>query len=144
MNNWTITGRVGKDAVLRNTKGGDPVLGFSVAVDQRKGGEKVTLWVDCSVWGKRAEALEQYITKGSTVSVTGEAGAREHEGKAYMTLNARDVSLHGGGQKDESRSGGTSARPPRETPRKAQDQASAPAENFDDDEIPFISNRDTW
>lgn len=146
MNNWTIAGRVGKDGTLRHTANGDPVLGFSVAVDQRKGGEKSTMWVDVSLWGKRAEALEQYVTKGSTVSVSGECGHREHDGKVYMTLRANEVTLLGGGQREEgqSRSGGTPARQTgRQTPRNAPARGSdaTPGDDFDSDSIPFIHNR---
>lgn len=129
MNTLTIAGRLGKDATLRSTASGDPVLGWSVAVDQRKGKEKTTLWVDCSLWGKRAEALEQYMTKGTVVCVTGEAGVREHNGNAYLTLRVNEVTLLGGG--DQAQRGGGS-------PSGRQRQADPPAGGDDfNDSIPF-------
>lgn len=127
MNNWTIAGRLGKDAETRHTSSGKAVTGFSVAVDQRHGGEKTTLWVDCSIWGERGQALAQYLTKGTTVCVSGEASARQHDGKVYMSLNVREVSLLGGGQRDESR-GGTGA-------QRQQDRPEAG--DFEGDPIPF-------
>lgn len=139
MNTATFAGRLGKDATLRSTAGGDPVLGFSVAVDQRKGKEKTTLWVDCSLWGKRAEALEQYMTKGTTVAVSGEAGVREYQGKAYLTLNVREVSLLGGGDQPQRGGGSPSGR------QRTRAEADAPqGDGFSDDDIPFISNRGTF
>ena len=127
MNNWTISGRIGaKGAVLRSTANGDPVAGFSVAVDQRKGKEKVTMWVDCSLWGKRGEALAQYLTKGTVVSVSGEAGVREHDGKAYQTMRVSELTLLGGGsgERQESR------------PARSESRQGAPVDVSDDD-IPF-------
>lgn len=96
-----IAGRVGKDATLRRTQGGGPVLGFSVAVDDGYGENKRTLWFDCSVWGKRAEALSQYLTKGTAVAVSGDLSTREHEGKTYLTVRVNEVTMQGGGEKPE-------------------------------------------
>lgn len=129
MNTATFAGRLGKDATLRSTQSGKSVLGFSVAVDQRRGGEKVTLWVDCSLWGDRGEKLAEYLTKGSAVCVTGEAGTREHEGKAYLTLNVREVSLLGGGDQAQRGGGSPSGR--------QQAKADQPAGDDFSDDIPF-------
>jgi len=49
MKTITIAGRLGKTAELRRTQGGDPVLSFTVAVDDRSAKEKSTLWFDCSL-----------------------------------------------------------------------------------------------
>lgn len=102
MKQITIAGRVGKTGELRRTQGGDPVLNFSVAVDDGYGENKSTMWFDCSVWGKRASALEQHITKGSAVTIAGDLGRREHESKTYLTVNVRELTLQGGGEKREA------------------------------------------
>jgi hypothetical protein len=62
MNNITVAGPLGKDAELRNLSDGTSVLSFSVADSQ--GREKPTIWWNCSLFGKRAESLQQYLTKG--------------------------------------------------------------------------------
>ncbi|AZV93556.1 single-stranded DNA-binding protein [Bordetella sp. J329] len=65
--------RIGRDAELRYTAQGDAVASVSLAFNYgRKGqdGKKPTQWVDASLWGKRAEALAPYLTKGSQVTVT--------------------------------------------------------------------------
>lgn len=110
-----IAGRLGRDAETRQV-GDTTVTGFSVAVDGRDGKEKVTLWFDVSIWGRRGEALAQYLTKGAAVSVSGDLGRREHEGKVYLTVRADQITLQG------SRSEGGQAR-----------QDAAPI----DDEVPF-------
>ena len=100
-----IAGTVGKDAELRRTSNGDAVLGFSVAVDQGKdknGQKRETKWYDASLWGKRAESLQSYITKGTKLTLQGRPTAREHQGKVYMGIAVNDLTFMGGSQRDTS------------------------------------------
>ena len=126
MKNLTIAGGIGKDAVTRTTQGGDKVTGFSVAVEERNGQEKRTIWFDCSLWGRRGEALAQYLTKGTRVTVSGDLSTREHEGRTYLTLRANDVTLQGGGQRNDSGMAAGGGQ---------RDQSAGRADY--DDEIPF-------
>ena len=129
MNNFNAIGRVGKDAQTRFTQGGEPVTGWSLAVDSGYGDKKQTLWLDCSLWGKRGEKVAEFITKGSQLGVTGELGSREHDGKTYLTLRVAEVSLIGGRQDTgTSSSGSRGGAPQRERPAKATD---APRDDFD-------------
>jgi len=106
MKTITIAGNIGKNAELRQTQGGDQVAGFSVAVESREGREKTTMWFDVSIWGKRAESLAQYLTKGTRVCVTGDLGTREYNGKTYMIVRADQITLLGGGNRDQSQDQG--------------------------------------
>lgn len=101
MQTLLIAGTVGKDAVLRRTQSGDAVLGFSLACDNGKdknGNKRDATWYDCSIWGKRAEALERHITKGLKLTLRGRPTARAHDGKAYLGISVDDLTFHGGGQ----------------------------------------------
>jgi single-strand DNA-binding protein len=112
MKNITIAGRIGKDAETRNTQQGDQVTSFTVAVDEGFGDKKRTIWFDCSLWGKRGEKLAGYLTKGSSVTVTGDLSTREYEGKTYLTIRANDLTLQGGrdaGGRQERQEGGSGA-----------------------------------
>jgi single-strand DNA-binding protein len=130
MKNITIAGRITKDAEQRTTTGGDKVTAFSVAVDDRSGKEKGTIFFDCNLWGARGDSLAQYLTKGSSVTVCGDLSKREHEGKSYLTVRVDNVTLQGapkaaGGGGGEGFSGPAG---------KADARAS-----FDlDDDLPFI------
>lgn len=129
MNSCNFVGRVGRDAATRPTQTGKTATGWSLAVDTGWGQNKQTIWLDCTLWGDRGEKLAQYITKGAQLGVSGELGTREYEGKTYVTLNVRDVSLIGGRQDSQQ-----SAPAPR--------QQSAPAGGggggFDmDSDVPF-------
>ena len=73
-----MVGRIGKDAELRSTKNGTQVSNFSLAVQVGFGDREKTLWVDCTLWEKQAEALNKFLTKGKMVAVTGELDCRAY------------------------------------------------------------------
>jgi len=105
MNNFSFIGNIGNVKALRFTPSGDAVLNFSVAVNAGYGDKKTTSWANCSLWGKRAEALSPYILKGQKIGIVGELSLRSYEsnGKAGTSLDVRvsDVTLignSGGGQ----------------------------------------------
>ena len=119
MISMTVAGNVGRDAQLRRTQGGDPVLGFSVAVDMgkdRNGQKRDAVWVNCSIWGKRAESLATYITKGTKLVLTGRPGVNVYEGKGSLTLSVNDLTFMGGSQQQRSDDdrGGYDEPPPRD------------------------------
>jgi len=71
-----IVGLLGKDPEMRYAPNGSPVTSFSVATDRQytdSGGQKVkeTIWFKIDVWGKQAEACNQYLKKGRMVLVEG-------------------------------------------------------------------------
>lgn len=88
-----IAGNITKDAITRTTPSGDKVTGFSVAVNDRNNN---ATFFGCSLWGKRGEALCQYLTKGSAVAVVGDLSTREHDGKTYLDVRVSEVTLQGG------------------------------------------------
>jgi single-strand DNA-binding protein len=95
MNVLTVSGNLGKDAVVRKA-GDQSVAGFSIAMKSGYGEKAQTIWLDCSLWGKQAESgLVQYLKKGQFVVLSGELGTREHEGKTYLTLRVASVTLGG-------------------------------------------------
>lgn len=64
--------RIGKDVELRYTPNGDAVANLALAFTYGKKGQdgnRPTQWVDASLWGKRAESLAPYLTKGSQIFV---------------------------------------------------------------------------
>ena len=102
MSNFKDIGRIGRDAEVRQTNNGTSVANFPVAVDVGYGDNKATLWLDCSMFGKRAEGgLVQYLVKGAQVMVEGDINLRQYTkgdgtGGAAITLNIQDLKLAGG------------------------------------------------
>lgn len=143
----TIAGRLGKDAELRNTNGGDAVCSFSVAVDSRQNREKVTNWFRVSLWGKRGEALNQYLTKGSSVTVIGEFSLGEYDGKPQLNVRASEVALQGansGGEQRQQKREPDGSRGSASNTRGSNNSFPTDRGGFGDDlddEIPFITDR---
>lgn len=156
LNRWQGIGNLGRDAEIRYTSGGTPVAQFSLACNEAwtdKGGQRQerTEWVRVVVWGKMAESLEKYLTKGKQVYVEGALQTRQWEdrdgGKRYTTeVNARNIVLLGGGNGGAGR--GRGRRSPAEAgpfpdddmaqPEQAELPADAPAAGeLADDDIPF-------
>lgn len=131
MNNCAFIGRCGKDGVTRFTESGKSVTGWSLAVDTGWGDNKQTTWIDCSAWGDRFEKVAEYILKGNQIGVVGAIGTREHDGKTYVTLNVREITLINNKPKD----GATSDEKPRSKPPR--EPAMAGADDFEDSNIPF-------
>ena len=132
MNNATFAGRIGCDAELRHTQNGDQVVSFSLAVDEYAGkNERRTLWVDCSMWGKRAESLAQYLVKGASVAVSGQVGIRTYESRGetrpVLTLRVSELTLMGGKSDGGKQDGG----------QRTQRQAQPAVDDFEDETIPF-------
>ena len=101
-NIFTFTGTVGADAVVRYTGSGQAVLSVRVANNVGFGERQQTLWINCSLWGKRAEGnLKDYLKKGQQVFVSGELTTREYQAndgttKTGLELNANILDLVGG------------------------------------------------
>jgi single-strand DNA-binding protein len=79
-NVFSGTGNVARDAELKNING-QSLLSFVVANSIGFGDKKTTLWLDCSLWGKRAESVAAFVKKGQSVFVSGELTTREYQAK---------------------------------------------------------------
>ncbi len=106
-----LTGNLGKDAEMRFTPTGTPILNFSLPIDIGFGEKKETMWVRCAMFGERAQKLAEHLTKGKGVQVVGEFRMPTiYEGKngntVNMDFNVNQLSFVGGA-KDASNSNGT-------------------------------------
>lgn len=68
----TIIGTIGADAELKMSASGTSILEFSIVENAWVGEEKAT-WYRCTLFGKKAESLQNYITKGKKASVFGQS-----------------------------------------------------------------------
>ena len=135
INSVVLCGRVTRDAEVRYTNGGMAVSEISIAVNRYAGkdkGEEVSFF-EVNLWGKTAEALAQYLTKGRQIVVQGELRQErwEQDGQkqSKVRINANNIQLVGG--KDEK------AEPARQSaPQPASQQMLGP-EGYESDEIPF-------
>lgn len=137
-NKIILVGNLGRDPELRYTPQGDAVCSFTVATNEKrkdKSGEyqdHVT-WFKVTLWGKKAEAASQYLTKGRPVYIEGRLRLEEwtdRDGKARTTLevNATEMQFIGGNKQD-------SEAPKAKAASAGQFDPTPPPD--DDSDIPF-------
>ena len=77
INRVMISGNLTRDAEIRSTQSGMAILGFGVAVNDRRKNQQTGEWedypnfVDCTMFGTRGEKLQPYLTKGTKVAIEG-------------------------------------------------------------------------
>lgn len=77
INRVNISGNLTRDPELRVTTNGTQVLSFGVAVNDRRRNPQTGEWedypnfVDCTMFGTRAEAVKRYLSKGSKIAIEG-------------------------------------------------------------------------
>ncbi len=142
LNRVTLFGNLGADPELRVTQSGQHVLKLRLATsasyfdrDAQQRKERVE-WHSVTVWGKRAEALAKFLSKGSRLLIEGELRTSSWDddqgNKRYRTeVNALNVILAGGGQR-----GGQGNNAARDEQRGTNFREGDDERGFEDD-IPF-------
>ena len=132
----TVSGNVGKDAVLRVTPNGKHISSFSIPAKTGFGENEKTSWLNCKMFGAMAEKLSAAIVKGAKVTVSGEFVVEEWTRKdgsqaQTPTILVRDIDLPPRGTAGNDK-------PPQQQQSQAHHPApqSEPPMDFDDD-IPF-------
>lgn len=92
MNKALLVGRITKDPELRKTSNNQSVVNFTVAINRtftNANGEREADFINCVVWGRQAENMAIYVTKGSLIGVDGRIQTRNYEdnngNRVYVT-----------------------------------------------------------
>ncbi|MDC7225643.1 MAG: single-stranded DNA-binding protein [Spirochaetales bacterium] len=114
-----IIGRLTRDAELKYTNSGLAVSSFSLAVNRRKRSgdnwEDEVSFFDLALFGKRAESLNQYLTKGQQVAVEGsltqDRWEQDGQKRSKVKIIANNIQLlggrgQGGGMQGSAQGGG--------------------------------------
>ena len=145
INRVNISGNLTRDAQLRSTTGGTQILSFGVAVNDRRRNQQSGEWedypnyIDCVLFGSRADAMSRYLFKGTKVAIEGKLRYSSWEAKDGTKRSKLEVVV------DEvefmSRDGGAYQQPapqPEQQPFTASAPAPAtPAAQVYDESIPF-------
>ena len=136
--------RIGRDAEVRYTNGGDPIASLSLAsdyYDKNAERNRATQWIDAVLFGKRAESLAQYLTKGSQVFATiNDPHVEEYQKKdgttgVKLVGKIADIEFAGGKNEQQEKPQQAAAKPQGNTPHG---KAKANAYQADEsDDIPF-------
>jgi single-strand DNA-binding protein len=142
INHVVLVGRLTRDAELKSIASGQAVCKFSIAVNRsKKNGEQwedEPNFFDVVLWGKRGEALHQYLNKGKLVAVDGELRQdrwqQDGQNRSKVEIVANNIQLLGGSSGGGSSGGGVSSGNNSHAQQQGQ---GAPAEDGFADDIPF-------
>lgn len=144
VNKVMLIGNLGRDAELKYTPGGSPVSKFSIATTETwtdKAGQRQerTEWHNIELWGKQAESLAEYLSKGKQVFVEGKLQTDKFEDKdgnkrQLTKVRADRITLLGGGA---SRAAHDESNASAGQPRRGRQSEPPPQQQADDDDVPF-------
>lgn len=140
----TLVGHLGKDPASKTLHDGQTVVSFSIATSRKRQDNEITTWWNCSLFGKRGEALARHLKKGDPVLVHGEPYLRKYQTNDGADGVSLDVVCSDfafiGSKSDSGANQGHDTRAPQKTQQRAaqgaQGASGARAQDFDDD-IPF-------
>ena len=135
MQKITLIGRLGKDVAIRETQDGGKFLSFSVAVNSYSRNVEKTHWFEVTAFNyDRYRKMAKYLTKGSSIIVTGDLDAdleKGDDGKTYIrrrvVADSLEFNSNGSGSTNETRTEET-------TTRKSRRQEEVP-DDIDEDEM---------
>ena len=143
INSLNIIGRLTRDAELKYTNGGLAVSTFSIATDSYAGKDKESYvsFFECDYWGKPAEALNQYLTKGTQIAFEGyikqERWEKDGANSSKVKIKAQRIQLL---SKPSNQSEGPKNSYASEQNSYAEKQnvnTQAYQKDFEDENIPF-------
>lgn len=155
INRVVISGNLTRDPEMRATAGGTQVMSFGVAVNDRRRNPQTGEWddypnfVDCTMFGTRAQAVSRYLSKGSKVAIEGRlrysSWERDGQRRSKLEVIVDEIEFlsrgQQGGQGGYEQQGGYAPAPsdPYSAPvQQAPARVPAPpAVEVYDDDIPF-------
>ena len=131
LNTVSIGGNLCRDVELRTTASGMAVLTFSVAVNESRKNQQTgeyedyPNYVDCTMFGRRAESVSRYLAKGTYVALTGRLHQnrwqnKDGQNRSKLEVTVDNIHFESRGERD----------------RGYEQQQEQPADLYDDD-IPF-------
>jgi single-strand DNA-binding protein len=147
VNKVILIGNLGKDPEIRYTQGGDPIANFSLATNEKwtdRSGEKQerTEWHRVDVFGKQAQVVRDYLTKGRSVYIEGSIHYDEWTDRDGNKRNTTKIKVSGPNSRVVllgSRGDGGGRGPAQEPQGGGPSGPEPPAAASDasDDEVPF-------
>ena len=139
MNSVALTGRLTRDPEVRYSAGNSMAIAkFTLAVDRQrsaKEGEQTADFISITCFGKTAELVEKYVSKGQLIGVTGriQTGSYEKEGRKIYTTDVIADRVEFLGTKGSGSSNSGSGY----EPSAPADDVPSGFEKLTDDDIPF-------
>ncbi len=138
VNKAILVGRLGKDPELKYTQSGTAVASFSLATNRSWKGQdgqrqEETTWHNIVVWGRQAEVLKEYMSKGRQIYLEGRIANRSYDDKEGNKRYISEVVVEEFrflGDRGDSGGGGGPQGPPTDPPPPS-------GKASEDDDLPF-------
>lgn len=112
INRAIISGNLTRDPELRHTQSGMPVLSMGVAVNDRRRNPQTGEWedypnfIDCTMFGARAQSLSNYLSKGTKVAIEGKlrysSWGRDGQRRSKVEVAVDEIEIMSGAQEPKA------------------------------------------
>lgn len=137
MNKVIMMGRLGADPEYRQFDDDKGVTNFRIAV-QRPFAKDETDWFSCAIFGKRAEIVRDYFSKGDRILVSGYLRNRSYENRDGVTVTITEINVEdfdfvekNSGAAEDSKP--RPQAPPKKKPSQNEDEVFGAEEDDDED-----------
>ena len=149
INRVVISGNLTRDPDLRSTASGMPVLGFGVAVNDRRKNQQTGEWedypnfIDCTMFGALAQSVSRFLSKGSKVAIEGKLRwsqwERDGQKRSKIEVIVDEIEFMTSRNDGAPRAAAPMAAAPMAAPMPAAAPMAAPVVDASvyDDDIPF-------
>ena len=149
INKAVISGNLTRDPDLRSTQGGMEVLRFGVAVNDRRKSQQTGEWedvpnfIDCTMFGARAQSVSRFLSKGSKVAIEGKLRwsqwERDGQKRSKIEVIVDEIEFMTSRNDSAPRAAAPMAAPMAQAPMPAAAPMAAPVVDASvyDDDIPF-------
>ena len=93
LNKVFMAGRLVRDPELGHLPSGDPVCNFTIAVNSGYGQNEKVCYIDCVAFKRRAENINQYLSKGKPIFIEGELRQEKWTGKDNKTRSRYKITI---------------------------------------------------
>lgn len=148
INRVVISGNLTRDPDLRSTASGMPVLGFGVAVNDRRKNQQTGEWedypnfIDCTMFGARAQSVSRFLSKGGKVAIEGKLRwsqwERDGQKRSKIEVIVDEIEFMTSRNDGAPRAAAPMAAPMAQAPMAAAPMAAPVVDaSVYDDDIPF-------
>lgn len=140
INRVIISGNLTRDPEIRQTASGSAVMQLGIAVNDRRKNQQTGEWedypnfIDCTMFGNRAEAICQYLEKGSKVAIEGKLRwsqwEKDGQKRSKIEVIIDEIELMGGGQRQGNQPTGAQRTAQQQTQHQGYQQQRPPANGY--------------
>ena len=119
INSVNISGNLTRDPELRTTASGMAIMSLGVAVNDRRKNNQTGEWedyanfIDCTMFGTRAQSIQQYLSKGTHVTISGKLRwsqwERDGQKRSKIEVIVDDIDFTGNRNRDAAQATATDA-----------------------------------